>query len=77
MVKSLPVTLQVGKNGVTDPFIQEVSGVLRKNGTVKIKLLKTADISVSEASNIFSSRLSARVESLVGRVIVLSRKKHL
>jgi putative YhbY family RNA-binding protein len=37
-----PVTVRVGKNGVTAAIIAEVTSVLKKNKVVKVKMLKTS-----------------------------------
>ena len=40
--QTLAVSLQVGKNGVTDATIAELDGQLKKKKLVKVRLLKTA-----------------------------------
>lgn len=40
--QALAVSLQVGKNGVTEATIAELDGQLKKKKLVKVRLLKTA-----------------------------------
>jgi len=39
--RSEVVTVRIGKKGVTEPLILEISKNLRKKGIVKVKILKT------------------------------------
>ena len=39
--RSEAVTVRIGKKGVTEPLILEISKNLRKKGIVKVKILKT------------------------------------
>lgn len=38
----LPVSLQIGKHGITDATIAELQGQLKKNHLVKVRLLRSA-----------------------------------
>lgn len=49
------IRLQIGKNGLTDSFVEQVKRVLEKNERIKIDILKSACRDKEEAKKICDS----------------------
>lgn len=64
---------QIGKNGITEEFIQQVDDALEKREMFKINLLQNTDEMADEAAEILASATGAEVVQIIGRVIVLYR----
>jgi RNA-binding protein len=74
--KALPVTMQIGKNLLTQGVISELKLQLSKKKMVKIKVLKAAlgQLDRFELAEKMCSEANAEVVMLTGFVIVLRRK---
>lgn len=64
---------QIGKNGISEEFIQQVDDALEKREMFKINLLQNTDEMADEAAEILASATGAEVVQIIGRVIVLYR----
>lgn len=64
---------QIGKNGVTEEFIQQVDEALEKRELFKINLLQNTDEVADEAASEIALATQAEVVQIIGRVIVLYR----
>lgn len=64
---------QIGKNGVTPEFIQQVDEALEKRELFKINLLQNTDEIADEAAVEIAAATHAEVVQVIGRVIVLYR----
>ena len=71
---TLPALLQVGKNGLTEEFINELSRTLKKKGLVKIRLLKSCAEKPREAAKIIAEKLGVELVSVVGGSLVFYDK---
>lgn len=69
------VDVQLGKNGVTEGFIEEVKPRLEKHGVVKIRVLKSyrsgREVSVEELAARIAAAAGGRVYETRGFTIIL------
>ena len=70
-------TLRIGKKGVTDSFIGEVSKNLEKRGEVKVKILKSGlgDNTTGEIAKKVAESTGAKITQLRGHTFTLRRIK--
>lgn len=68
--------LNIGKNGITDPLVEEVRQQLKRNKLIKVKILKTAlaDKDRWELAAELSSRTGSVLIELKGNRAVLCLK---
>lgn len=71
LAHDLAPSVQIGKDGLTENVISQISVVLENKELVKIKLLKTADLQAKELINELATELKAEPILAVGGVIVL------
>lgn len=64
---TLPTLLQIGKNGVTDVFIEELARMIKKKRLVKVKFLKSIADTLEPKEEALNIALKAKLE-LVGIV---------
>ncbi|MGN1277067.1 MAG: YhbY family RNA-binding protein [Floccifex sp.] len=65
---------QVGKEGISDNFIQTLSDSLEAHELVKCNLLKTSPITVREAAIECASATNSEIIHIVGHTFVLYRR---
>lgn len=65
---------QIGKNGVTDEFLNSVSDALDAHEIVKISVLKNADLSAKQLIAQVADALAAEPVIAIGHKIVVYRK---
>ena len=77
-LKSLGQTCSIryilGKNEITETFIDMVDKGIEKHELVKIDLLKTVLTDKKEIAETLSKELNAEIVTIIGNVIVLYRK---
>ena len=73
----IPAVLNIGKNGITDAFVQELDHILEKKELVKIKLLRSfADANETKpVAEELSARLKAEIVACKGNTIAFFRKR--
>ena len=73
----LRATLQIGKNGITESFIEELNKQLKKRKIVKIKLLRSflEDNDRTEVALKLSNETKAAIVSLTGFALVLRKSQ--
>ncbi len=73
------VDVQLGKNGLTDAFINEVKTRLEKHGVVKIRVLKsfrkTYSDDIDAIAREIAERTNSRVYEVRGFTIMLIKEK--
>ncbi|MCL7412214.1 MAG: YhbY family RNA-binding protein [ANME-2 cluster archaeon] len=70
--------LNVGKNGITDSLVEELSNQLKQNKLVKIKILKSAAVGSTERMALaeeLSRRTGTQLVEVRGSTAVLYRKR--
>lgn len=71
--QSLDAKLQVGKSGLSDAFLQELGSLLRREGLVKVRLLRSAR--AGKENHALAEELAEETESTLvetrGNTVVL------
>lgn len=66
--------LQVGKNGIVDTLVTQVSDALKAREIVKIKVLEGAMLTPAEAAAELSEKTKSEVVQVIGNKIVLFKR---
>ncbi|MFZ2353696.1 ribosome assembly RNA-binding protein YhbY [Paucilactobacillus nenjiangensis] len=61
----------VGKNGLTETWLDQLSGALDKRELIKISILQNSDATVDETKEFIESNTDIQVVQTIGRVMVL------
>lgn len=73
LTHNLIVSVQVGKDGVTDNVLNEIDVALENKELIKVKLLKNSDCPAKQAINDISNKVKAEPVMAIGGIIVLYR----
>lgn len=65
---------QVGKNGVTDNFIEQINDVLEKRELLKISVLQNCLEDKEDIAEAVSEATDSNVVSIIGNTIILYRE---
>lgn len=65
---------QVGKGGISDTLVQQVSDALRKRELIKIHVLDNCPLSVREAAEELSEKTESDVVQVIGSRLVLFKR---
>ena len=68
-----PIT-QIGKDGVTESFLEQLDSMLDSRELVKVTILETAGIDTKEAANAICKELRAEFVQAIGFKFTLYRK---
>ena len=71
---NISATVQIGKNGLTDSVIEQISTSLDDHELVKVGVLKTADITAKGIIAEVAEALGAEPVQAIGNKIVLYRR---
>ena len=74
MANRLDTIFQIGKNGITDETVKQISAALEARELIKLRVLETAPYDAKEASAVLCERLDAEGISCVGSRFVLYRQ---
>lgn len=66
---------QIGKGGLDAPLVQATDDCLKKRELVKLRLLETCPEAPREAADSLAEATSSEVVQVIGRTVVLFRKK--
>ena len=66
---------QVGKNGVSDNLVEQLSDALEAREIIKINDLENSDYDVKELGNILAEKTSSILVQTVGNKITLFRQR--
>lgn len=74
--QSLAPILRIGKNGLTEAVLSEVTMHLKKRGLIKIKMLRSAleEKSKKELARALAAAVHAELVDVTGLVVVLYKK---
>ena len=64
----------LGKNEISENFLEMIDNALEANEIVKISLLKTCVLSTSEVADILEKELSGQTIQKIGRTILFYRE---
>ena len=74
MANGLDTIFQIGKNGISDETVRQVSAALEARELIKLRVLETAPYDAKEASAILCEKLGAEGISCVGYRFVIYRE---
>ncbi|MBO7390064.1 MAG: YhbY family RNA-binding protein, partial [Clostridia bacterium] len=74
LAMNISATVQIGKNGLTDSVIEQISTSLEDHELVKVGVLKTADITAKGIIAEVAETLGAEPVQAIGNKIVLYRR---
>lgn len=74
LAQSLDTIFQVGKGGVGENMIKQVSDALEARELIKLRVLDNSDYSAKEAAEILSQETSSEVVQVIGTKFVLYRE---
>ena len=74
MAMELDTIIQVGKGGMGDNLVADISAALDAHELVKVTVLKTAGVSASEVLAELAERLGAEQVCATGNKVVLYRR---
>ncbi len=72
--QSLPCTLHIGKDGVTDTVLEELSRQLKKNKLVKVKVLPAVEDERKALGRELADATSSTMIEVRGRTVVLAKE---
>ena len=70
--------VRIGKNGVTDQVIEEIKRHLKKEGVIKVRVLRSlvrAGVNVEELAENVATKVGAEVIDVRGHVFVLVKRR--
>lgn len=70
---SLRPIFSVGKNGLTQTWLDQLTGALEKRELIKINLQQSADVTVAQTKTYIEDQTDIQVVQTIGRVLVLYR----
>ena len=73
LAQKIEPVLQIGKNGVTDNVIEQISVALDARELIKINVLKNSDENAKTVVNTLAEKLNAEAVAAIGNKIVLYR----
>jgi len=72
--QSLPCTLHIGKDGITDTVLEELSRQLKKNKLVKVKVLPAVEDDRKALGRELADATSSTMIEVRGRTVVLAKE---
>lgn len=76
IASNIDPAFQVGKGGVNDAMILQISDYLRAHEIIKIKCLENSLYNASEAANEIAGRIGAEVVTTIGSKAVLYKRNN-
>ncbi|BAP85443.1 RNA-binding protein [Paucilactobacillus hokkaidonensis JCM 18461] len=68
---SLRPLFAVGKEGLSDNWLDQLSGALDKRELIKVNILQNSDVTIDEVQQFIESKTNIQVVQKIGRVLVL------
>ena len=69
-----PVIFQVGKGGINENMIKQISDTLEARELIKLRVLQNCESTAREAAEVLSRATSSEVVGVVGSTFVLYRE---
>ena len=76
MANTTPAIFRLGKDGITQDFVNAVRDALEARELIKIDILNNCEIDVRDAAQEVASRTNAEVVQTIGKKFVLYRKSY-
>lgn len=74
LANTMSPIFQIGKNGIEETFLKQVTDALEARELIKIKVLENSDLSAREASNEICEAIGCEGVQAIGSKIVLYKK---
>ena len=74
LANSMDTILQIGKGGITDQTIKQVSDALEARELIKLRLLETSPVTSREAADTIANAVKADVVQVIGYRFVLYKE---
>lgn len=74
MANSLDTIFQVGKGGINEQLIKQVSEALEARELIKLRVLETSPVTSREAADEIASKVSADVVQVIGYRFILYKE---
>lgn len=74
IAQNLKATFQIGKEGISDEFINQIDDYLEKNEIVKIRVLNNSSEDVKEAQAFLMEELNCEFVQQIGSIFVIYRE---
>ena len=74
IANTLKPSTQIGKDGVTESFLEQLDDMLRKREIVKVTILETAGLETKETANAICEALRAEFVQAIGSKFTLYNK---
>ena len=75
LANTMTPIFQVGKNGVSDNLIEQLSDALEARELIKINVLENSDYEARELGNLLAEKTNSILVQTVGNKITLFRQK--
>lgn len=74
MANTLSPITQVGKEGLSDAFLTQLSNMLESRELVKVRILENSGLESKETANVAAEKLRAEFVQAIGSTFTLYRK---
>lgn len=74
LANPLNSTIQIGKEGVSEAFINQLDNMFESSELIKIHVLKNSQLDARNTANLLAKRLHAEFVQAIGNKIVLYKK---
>lgn len=74
LANSMDPIFQIGKSGIEENLLKQISDALEARELIKIKVLETSGITSREASEILCEELNCEGVQVIGNKLVIYRK---
>ncbi|MBD7895636.1 MULTISPECIES: ribosome assembly RNA-binding protein YhbY [Limosilactobacillus] len=64
----------VGKEGLTQNWVDQLDGALDRRELIKVNILQNADVTTKEVQHFIESQTEIQVVQIIGRVLVLFKE---
>lgn len=64
----------VGKNGLTDAWLDQLDGALNRRELIKVSLQQNTDVTTAELKDFIESRTDIQVVQTIGKTLVLFKQ---
>lgn len=75
LANNIDAIFQVGKNGISDNFINQINDALEARELIKISVLETAPEEILEIANILANSTRSKIVQTMGSKITLYRAR--
>ena len=75
LANNIDAIFQVGKNGISDNFINQINDALEARELIKISVLETAPEKILEIANILANSTRSEIVQTMGSKITLYRAR--